>query len=229
MDQNKWAIDGTVIELDSRLYFVYSGWPDDNPHESDLIQQLFILRLSDPTTAESPSVLLCKPDEPWERTGDHGINEGPQYLSSPDGSWRGIVYSCAGSWTNEYKMNPLRFLGGDPLNPQSWHKGTQPLIQNAPHSHGPWGPGHGSFLHIGNETVGIYHATDGPGDGWNNRKARMQRVIFRKDGPYMAGVVGLMTRDYNVFLGTSGGDGGGSGKYKKHGLGAWLRKVRDEL
>ena len=257
MDQRQWAIDGTVMELGDKgkgeLYFVYSGWPLENMDgdDSDLVQQLFILRLRDPVTAEAAeeeggkgSVLLCSPDEKWERTGEHGINEGPQYLAScssssecdgdDDDEWKGIVYSCAGSWTNEYKMNTLQYLGGDPLDPSSWLKGTKPLIRNGDHGKGPWGPGHGSFLHVGSNdddgglgVLGVYHATDGPGDGWNNRKARMQRVVFTSNGPSMGDEVGKLTRDYEVFLGGAGDDGGDD--QKKYALDTLVHKVKDEL
>ncbi|KAJ9618945.1 hypothetical protein H2203_008761 [Taxawa tesnikishii (nom. ined.)] len=160
MDMRQWAIDGTVMHLQGEIYFIYSGWPLEKLDDvSELIQQLYIFRMADPVTAASPPVRICKPEERWEFTADHGINEGPH-------------------WTKEYKMNTLRFLDGDPLNPSSWQKGTKPLMKNGPHNDGPWGPGHGSFMHIGNEIVGIYHATDGPGDGWENRKARMQRVVL---------------------------------------------------
>lgn len=76
MDMGQWAIDGTVIELDQRLYFVYSGWPLDNKNHSELIQRLFILQLSDPITAVSVPVEICRPAEPFEHSGDHRINEG---------------------------------------------------------------------------------------------------------------------------------------------------------
>lgn len=150
----------------TQLYFIYSGWPLDNRNDSDLTQQLFIIRLRDPLTADSsPPTLLCKPEQSWERTARHGINEGPQYLASQDGRWKGIVYSCAASWTTEYKMNTLRYLGGDPLDIEAaWEKGSKPLLQTDPQRDGPRGPGHGSFLHVDGETVGIlscYRWTEG--------------------------------------------------------------------
>lgn len=186
---NHWAIDGTVIELNQELYFVYSGWPMDNHTESDLIQQLFIMKLEDPTTAAGPPSVISAPTYPWEFTWDsagvHGINEGPQFLTSPNGMWKGLVYSCAGSWTHEYKMAVLYYTGGDPLHHQSWLKGQEPLIQAEPNGRGPWGPGHGNFLTLGEDTVCIFHGTDDPADGWNNRKARCQRVVFTDNGPYM--------------------------------------------
>jgi GH43 family beta-xylosidase len=222
MSQRQWAIDGTVFDIDNCLYFAYSGWPLDRAEDDydERTQQLFILRLSDPVTAASPPVMISSPNEPWERSGDAGINEGPQWLASPDSgsggrSWRGLVYSCAGSWTPEYKMATLQYLGGDPLSPESWKKSAKPLLQNAEHGKGPFGPGHGNFVNVGEETLAVFHATDGRGDGHGNRKARMQRVVFGEEGPFMGGEVGGVTRDVARFSGESagrGGEGRGSGK-----------------
>lgn len=197
---DQWAIDGTVFELhDDALYFAYSGWPLDNGGaDSDLVQELFIARLEDPTSVAAsgggggggaPVVMICRPDQPWEitrdRNGDeHGINEGPQFLSSPDGSWKGLVYSCAGSWTPDYKMATLQYVGGDPMDPRAWRKGREPLAVTKDPVKGPWGPGHGTFLNFGDEVAAVFHATDGPRDGWGNRKARLQRLVFTDEGPY---------------------------------------------
>ncbi|KAK8104289.1 alpha-L-arabinofuranosidase II [Apiospora kogelbergensis] len=131
---DQWAIDGTVFELHGGLYMVYSGWPlDSGDDESDLVQQLFIMKLDDPTMAADgcgEPVVISTPEQPWEFSrdgnGDHGINEGPQFLESPDGGWKGIVYSCAGSWTHEYKLAVLHYSGGDPLDPRAWPKGQEP-------------------------------------------------------------------------------------------------------
>jgi GH43 family beta-xylosidase len=161
MDQKQWAIDGTVFELDNNeLYFAYSGWPLDRAPDdfNENTQQIFIARMSDPTTLASPPVMISSPDRDWERSDDKGINEGPQFLSSPASSpypWRGLAYSCAGSWTKEYKMATLHLLpNSDPLNPQSWKKSFAPLIQNSgENGKGPFGPGHGNFVRVGDETM----------------------------------------------------------------------------
>ncbi len=188
---DRWAIDGTVFELDNTPYLVYSSWPLDNRGDSDLVQELFIARLEDPTTATAADgvpVRICRPDRRWEFTrdgnGDHGINEGPQFLGSPDGGWKGLVYSCAGSWTREYKMATLQYTGGNPMDPRSWLKGSEPLLMSKIPGRGPWGPGHGSFLVLGDQVAAVFHATDSPTDGWDNRRARVQLVTFTNDGPF---------------------------------------------
>lgn len=207
MDQRQWAIDGTVFEIDKELYFAYSGWPLDRPWDDydERTQQLFILRLSDPTTASSKPVAIAKPEHVWERTGPVGIIEGPQWLASPlpNNKWHGLVYSCAASWTKDYKMATLKYLGPDPLSPNSWLKSRDPLIQNSGTGEGPYGPGHGSFLHFGHETVALFHATDRSTDGNQGRKCRMQRVLWTSEGPWMGGEVGPFTRDLGRFLGGS--------------------------
>ena len=200
LPDDQWAIDGTVFPLQGSLYFVYSGWPRGE-HRSDLNQELFIARMTDATHCHGGPdgwpIRICKPDMPHEITHDgngaHGINEGPQWLVAPNGAWAGVVYSAAGSWTNQYKMCILKFNnpGGDPLDARSWLKDPIPLCQSAP-GRGPWGPGHGNFLNMGDEVLGVFHATDNPNDGWANRRARCQRVAWHEQGPTMGGCVGQL-------------------------------------
>ena len=192
MDQRQWAIDGTVFEIDGSLYFAYSGWPrrDDGSWEdrSEKVQQLFIMRLKDTFTADSEPMMISYPSNVWEQLPgtDIAINEGPQWLEAPSGRWRGLVYSCSASWTKHYKMATLRYLpawdGHGPLDPRSWRKGDAPLIQNRPDGNGPYGPGHGCFLHEDGETFALFHATDQNTDGNRNRRCRMQRVRWTEKG-----------------------------------------------
>jgi GH43 family beta-xylosidase len=162
MDQRQWAIDGTVFEFEGELYFVYSGWPrteDGFEDRSERIQELFIFRLGEPMSAMTDAVMISHPSESWECLGSHGaaINEGPQWLQSPSTDWRGIVFSCSASWTKHYKMATLQLIGNDPLDPSSWQKSSAPLLQNRGDGRGPYGPGHGCFLHAGGETVALFH------------------------------------------------------------------------
>lgn len=207
MDQGQWAIDGTVCDIDGSLYFVYSGWPrreedqSEWEQQSEKVQQLFILKLSDPATATGDAKLISQPTEVWERLpGTHvAINEGPQWLQAPSGQWRGLVYSCSASWTKHYKMATLQYVGNDPMSSSSWRKGDRPLLQNRPDGKGPYGPGHGCFLHAGGETVALFHATDRDTDGNQNRRCRMQRLVWTNSGPYMGGHVGEVS-DVKSFL-----------------------------
>ncbi|KAF1987160.1 glycoside hydrolase family 43 protein [Aulographum hederae CBS 113979] len=202
---NQWAIDGTVIELDGKNYFVYSGWPLGDHSGSHKVQELFIARMFTPTECDESRLptRISTPDRRWEWSGQSGINEGPQELKSPhDGGrqWSGIVYSCAGSWTKDYKVNTIQWLGGDPLDVRNWRKGNEPLLQNS-RGHGPYGPGHGNFITLDTgDMVSVFHATDNPTDGWNGRKARVQRVVFTQDGPHMGKVVGRQVGTIEKFL-----------------------------
>jgi hypothetical protein len=211
MPEHQWAIDGTVVRLQGHMYFIYSGWPlEGTPDESK--QELFILRMSSPTSCyPSTPTRISTPDFQWEYSGKSGINEGPQLLVSPDGfgKWVGIVYSSAGSWTSEYKMGVLRFVpGADPLDPKAWVKRPEPLLSCRRDGKPPYGPGHGNFVvvdagggnnatdgghgvHIngasddgGKEVWAVFHATDRR-TGWEGRRARVMRVGWGPDGPYM--------------------------------------------
>ncbi|KAF1916638.1 glycosyl hydrolase [Ampelomyces quisqualis] len=146
LPDDQWAIDGTVLTLRSANYFVYSGWPLGTTH-NETRQELFIAEMRSPTacTGAAPT-RISTPDLQFEFSGLSGINEGPQFLASPDGRWLGIVYSCAGSWTSEYKMNVLYFTGAAPLDHASWCKSNTPLIQASRDATPPYGPGHGNFV-----------------------------------------------------------------------------------
>jgi GH43 family beta-xylosidase len=72
LPDHQWQIDGTVFWINKVLYFVYSGWPLDGRPESEKTQQLFIVRMADPVTAEGHPVLISDPGNHWERSGDAG-------------------------------------------------------------------------------------------------------------------------------------------------------------
>src|SRR5690606_37083212 len=69
--------------------------------------------------------------------------------------------------------------GGDPLNPEHWTKSQEPLMTLSGQTK-VYGPGHNSFATSpdGTEDWIIYHATTGMSDGWNNRKARAQKITW---------------------------------------------------
>ncbi|MDQ6419379.1 family 43 glycosylhydrolase [Paenibacillus sp. LHD-117] len=183
-ESNRWAIDGLVLEHEEKLYFVWSGWEGD----VNIAQNTYIAPMSDPLTISGPRVLLSAPELEWERAGGPPyINEG-QSLLKKDGRVF-LVYSGAGSWTPHYSLGMLALKpGGDPLNPADWTKSEQPLMAMDDEA-GVYGPGHNSFAASpdGSEDWIVYHATSGIMDGWNNRKARAQRVAWGEDGLPMFG------------------------------------------
>jgi len=137
-----WAIDATVFTLHNSLYCCYSGWPlGDN---SDTEQDLFLIRLLSPEEADhSTLVCISKPTLDWERLDNRGVNEGPEFLSTPE--FTGIIYSANGSWTNKYKLGALQLVGPDVMSPGSWRKLERPVMMSDPNEkHGPYGPGHAS-------------------------------------------------------------------------------------
>ncbi|KAA9004247.1 family 43 glycosylhydrolase [Paenibacillus spiritus] len=176
---NKWAIDGLVLEHNEQLYFVWSGWEGD----VNAAQNTYIAPMSDPLTISGPRVLISKPDLEWERAGGPPyINEGHSVLRRNGRIF--IVYSGAGSWTPFYSLGLLALReGGDPLKPEDWTKSKKPLL-TMNEAGGVYGPGHNTFAPSpdGTEQWLIYHATPGENDGWNNRKARAQRIEWDKDG-----------------------------------------------
>lgn len=133
---NKWAIDGTVLTLNGKLYFVWSGWEGD----TNVAQNIYIAPMSNPWTISGERVLLSAPTYDWETQGTPNVNEGPQILQN-DGTTH-IIYSASGSWSQYYCYGALTLIGSDPLSASSWYKSTTPLLQSG---NGVYGTGHGSF------------------------------------------------------------------------------------
>lgn len=221
MPKDQWAIDGTVIALHGSLLFAYSGWPlGVSANESR--QEIFIIEMTNPTEVTGTPLRISTPDLQFEYSGISGINEGPQFLSSPDGRWIGLVYSCAGSWTHEYKMNLLYYTGGPPLDVTSWCKSNTPLLKASRDDSPPYGPGHGNFVLVngpgGPEVWGVFHATDEK-TGWEGRKARLMRVGWGEGGPFMGnGECGRCCGEVQHFIqGCPGGVCGGRGHCNGYG------------
>ncbi|RYN43274.1 hypothetical protein AA0112_g733 [Alternaria arborescens] len=215
LPEEQWAIDGTVVTLSGSMLFVYSGWPLGT-HADESRQEIFIIEMVSPTECTGHPIRISTPDLQFEFSGSSGINEGPQFLCSPDGRWMGLVYSCAGSWTHEYKMNILYYTGGHPLDPHSWAKSNKPLLKAARDDSPPYGPGHGNFVLVngpgGPEVWGVFHATDAK-TGWEGRKARVMRVGWGQGGPFMgSGECGRCCGEIEHFIqGCPGGACGGQG------------------
>jgi len=196
---DRWAIDATVFEHNSRLYMVWSGWEG----EVNGAQNLYIAELSDPYTVKGSRVRISAPEYPWEKIGDlkprqasetnpgadpgnpiHvDVNEGPEILQR--GGLIFVVYSAGGCWTDYYSLAMLTAsASSDLMNPASWKKSPAPVFWLSPEAHA-YGTGHNSFFQSpdGKEDWIPYHANPKPGQGCGNRRSpRAQPFTWKADG-----------------------------------------------
>ena len=172
---NKWAIDGTVMELNGELYFLWSGWEGDK----DGKQNLYIAHMSDPCTIDSERVMISTPEYNWETVEWPDVNEGPTVLQH--GGKTFLTYSASGSWTDDYCIGMLTLVGEDPMDPASWKKSATPVFEKR------WavcyGPGHASFTTAVDGSVWmIYHGNLEMGTGWEGRSIWIAPVTFDEEG-----------------------------------------------
>eukprot|EP00826_Nyctotherus_ovalis_P060405 TRINITY_DN8471_c0_g1_i3.p1 TRINITY_DN8471_c0_g1~~TRINITY_DN8471_c0_g1_i3.p1 ORF type:complete len:328 (+),score=44.32 TRINITY_DN8471_c0_g1_i3:36-1019(+) len=172
---DKWAIDGTVLQLKGKLYFIWSGWEKDHDNK----QNLYIAKMSNPWTIEGDRVLISTPTEPWEKNSipftPGGINEGPEALVKGNKVY--IVYSASGAWNDDYCLGWLVCDNPDNvMSPRCWKK-TGPVFTKA---EGAYGPGHASFTKSPDQKEDwiLYHACLKSGGGFAGRSARIQKFKF---------------------------------------------------
>lgn len=172
---NKWAIDGTVMELDGELYFIWSGWEGD----VNVAQNIYIAHMSDPCTIDSQRVCLSVPTYNWEKVGEPHVNEGPAVLQHDGKTF--VVYSASGSWTDNYCLGMLTLTGDDPLNTDHWEKSTSPVFRKQ--TGVCYGPGHCSFTTAVDGSVWmVYHGNLKSGTGWEGRSVWISPVTFDENG-----------------------------------------------
>jgi GH43 family beta-xylosidase len=173
---DRWAIDGTVLRIKDRTYFVWSGWEG----AADEAQNLYIAPMTNPWTLAGERVLISRPTLDWEeRGGPPSVNEGPQALVRGENLF--LVYTAAASWTDHCALGLLKLAPrANPLLPGSWTKSPTPVFASA---NGVFGPGHCSFTKSpdGREDWIIYHAAKRQGAGWS-RLLRAQQFDWNADG-----------------------------------------------
>ncbi|WP_329150141.1 glycoside hydrolase family 43 protein [Streptomyces niveus] len=185
LPDDKWAIDGAPFTFGGQRWFVWSGWAGDTNVE----QNLYIARMSGPTTTTGGRYVISQPREPWERVvGNPYINEAPQPVVDPSGRLH-VVYSANGSWSDNYCIADLRLrAGGDPTYVWDWYKSNGCLFGSHAATMMPgWdptlnvdGPGHHTFVlprgdaaagpPSGNRFPTVFHAVaKGTPYSWANR------------------------------------------------------------
>ena len=172
---DKWAIDGTVLEFNKELYFIWSGWEG----KTDTGQNLYIAHMSSPTKIDGERHLISTPYRAWETRG-HPINEGPEILKNGDDLY--IIYSASGSWTDDYCLGMLVYREGEVTDKASWIKCTKPVLEKEPTA---YGPGHCCFIKSKDGKINYiaYHSNLVSGTGWNGRTIRIQPFIYKNGIP----------------------------------------------
>jgi GH43 family beta-xylosidase len=169
-----WSIDGSILEIEDDLYFLFSSWVGAN-------QSMFIAPMSDPWTLSGSRELLSQPEYDWERVGLN-VNEGPVALYHDDDIF--IIYSASHCATPDYKLGMLTYNGGDPLDKSSWEKHPEPVFQQSA-TNSVYGSAHNGFFTSpdGTENWIVYHANDSISRGCDDgRTTRVQKFTWNDDG-----------------------------------------------
>ncbi len=161
---NRWAIDGTVLQIRGQLYFIWSGWADHRD-----IQHLYIATMSDPATISSNRVQVCPNDcHEWEHVGEdrsqRGLHEAPAILRRHGRIF--LIYSCSGSWQHTYKLGMIWMdADADPMTASSWNKHARPVFESTDEV---VGVGHCSFTTMPDGCdVMFYHSKKSRREGWD--------------------------------------------------------------
>ena len=193
-----WAIDGSVMELNGSLYFLFSSWVGEN-------QSLFIAPMSNPWTLSGERVMISQPEYDWEQVGLN-VNEGPVALHHAGRTF--IIYSASFCDTPDYKLGMLTYNGGDPLNADSWVKNPEPVFERSDEN-GVFGPGHNGFFRSpdGTEDWIVYHANDSEEGGCDDgRTTRVQEFTWNADGTPHFGIPVSTTEEIPAPSGDMGVD-----------------------
>lgn len=180
---DRWAIDGSILKYNGKLYFIWSGWDGFE----NVAQNIYIQEMKNPYETVGERVKISSPEYEWEKLGCEGknnrpfINEGPYAIYGKDHIH--IVYSGSGSWSNDYCLGLLTFNGGDILNPKNWKKKDSPILSRTPTA---FGPGHASFFDdpINKKLYVTYHVFNKDcTKGWNDTHAIIQEYKMVDDYP----------------------------------------------
>jgi GH43 family beta-xylosidase len=172
---DRWAIDGTVLEWQDKLYFIWSGWPGF----VDGQQNLYIAEMSNPWTISGERVLISSPQYAWEMHGI-AVNEGPEVLIH-NGQLH-IIYSASAYFTDQYALGRLTYNGTGPiLSAASWTKAPSPVFQSTSEV---VGVGHASFTQSpdGTQHWIVYHSHHDPGPFNDDRDIRIQQFTYFANG-----------------------------------------------
>lgn len=177
------GLDGTVLQHQNQLFFIYSGYG----YFPDYGSALYIAKMDNPWTLKGENVLISAPTNEWEKQGGMAINEGPITLKRNGKIF--LIFSASATWSDDYCLGMLTALEtANLLNPDSWLKHPEPVfLKNVKNR--VFSPGHNSFTQSpdGKEDWILYHAfsfseTEGDHRLGKLRNPRVQKFNWNPDG-----------------------------------------------
>ncbi|KAJ6620840.1 Alpha-L-arabinofuranosidase B [Pseudolycoriella hygida] len=165
-----WAIDGTIFEYNSKLYFIWSGWPDVNV---GFPQNLYIAEMCDPETICSKRVLLREPKFDWEGP----LLEGPYILQRAGRVF--LVFSAHTTWGPDYCLGIMGIDNQmDVMDSYNWWHNNDGCVFYRNDNENVFCTGHASFTTSTDylETWIVFHATNDVNDPGSRRVARVEKL-----------------------------------------------------
>ena len=140
-DEWNYGLHPTILNIESGLYLLWSGWPKRRTEIET--QCIYIAQMDNPWTVGSERVMLSKPEYEWELQwiNPNGnrlaypiyVNENPEAFRTPDGRHVCVCYSASGIWTIYHVLGMLTApASADLLDPASWTKSPEPLFTAYP-------------------------------------------------------------------------------------------------
>ncbi|KAF8066676.1 Arabinanase/levansucrase/invertase [Lyophyllum atratum] len=180
---NKWAVDGSILQLNNQLYFIFSGQKTDTPWT----QCTYIVRMTSPTALSGNAVEISCPTFSWE-TAATPVQEGPEAITINGVTH--IVYSASHCSTDDYALGMLTLASGaDPTVASSWTKTSTPVFTKNTAAH-VYGPGHHFMFQKGTNWYFAYHGKSAPGQGCGDlRTTRVQPFSISGSNPVFPAAV----------------------------------------
>ncbi|TFK99782.1 glycosyl hydrolase [Pterulicium gracile] len=144
---DQWAVDGSILQLNGRLYLLFSGAPTTNPWRQNTYTSL----MSSPTQLSGNAVMISGPTFNWEMVGPP-VHEGQEFIQV--GGVTRIVYSASHCSSEDY-------IGSQPLHRDHpskivWVKSPNPIFgKNV--AAGVYGSGHHFMFQFGTQWFFAYH------------------------------------------------------------------------
>lgn len=193
------AIDGSVLTVNTKHYFIWSGWESV---ATKYKQYIYIASMHTPWSLNGTRVAISSPTNTWEKYEPNsigvGVNEGPIMLQKDDSSPVFIIFSASRYTSDNYCLGQIQLKsGGDPLVAADWINKKQVFVRND--ANNVYGPGHNGFFTssytdandvVHTENWFVYHARSVAATTNGGRTPRMQKITWNADGSPNFGVAG---------------------------------------